>query len=63
MELTPQQQAMAQANQQAQVQQMQQQMQVDFTVMQIKINLLAIAKDIVATQPGDTVQEVYLDLS
>lgn len=58
MELSPQQQAMAQASQQ----QIAQQMQIDFTVMQVKINLLGLAKDMAATEGGSGIYDIYLHL-
>ena len=41
----------------------QQQIQLDITIMQIKMNLLALAKDMVAQDNNlGTITEVYLDL-
>lgn len=50
---------MQQAPQQQAV--MQQQFQVDFTIMQIKMNLLALAKDM-APIVNEDVKELYLEL-
>ena len=59
MEMTQQQAQMQQQTMEAR----QQQIQIDFTVMNVKMQLLALAKDMVAQDNNlGTITEVYLDL-
>lgn len=59
MEMTQQQAQMQQQTMEAR----QQQIQIDFTVMNVKMQLLALAKDMVKDQITDkNIEELYLDL-
>lgn len=59
MEMTQQQAQMQQQTMEAR----QQQIQIDFTVMNVKMQLLALAKDMVKDQITDkSIEELYLDL-
>lgn len=59
MEMTQQQAQMQQQTMEAR----QQQIQIDFTVMNVKMQLLALAKDMVKDQiTNKSIEELYLDL-
>lgn len=59
MEMTQQQAQMQQQTMEAR----QQQIQIDFTVMNVKMQLLALAKDMIKDQITDkSIEELYLDL-